>query len=704
MSGYSKHERCSGAGHASVRKRYAPLLLAVALSVTLASSAVNRIARAEAPAESASETRPTYETVVVATPTRTRAREDATAFASVITVDRTPRSAESAAELLSELPGVVVTRLGGLGAQSTLSIRGSTADQVGVFLDGIPLNAALGGGVDLGLVPIGDMGRMEIYRGQSPVAFGAAAMGGVVSITTPEIGVPTASAEVGGGSFGTGYGGFQASGQEGRFGVSLGLHTLQSQGDYSYHFNNGTAFDPSDDTVRTRGNNQLGQLDGVARLQMKLDGGRRVVASFWYLDRDQGLPGNGIREVFDAGLSTRRAIAALRYESQEDLGESSKLSIQLYDVDTEQRLEDPNAEVGLGQQRTRDRTVRMGLMANASKAIGEWAQVSGVLDSRRETFSPQNLLRGSWDGPPAERLMAAAGLEAQVRAAARLSFVPSVRLEAAHDEMLQRDFQGDYSADRPENYFLPNFRFGTIWRATDWLQLRSNIGRYARLPSLRERYGNTGLFLGNPSLRPESGLNTDAGFVLQFVSPIQIRLDTAAFLAWSDDLIQLQRGSYYVRAANLVSARIRGVESSATLAFSRRLHFIGQTTFTDARDTSDIAASRGKQLALRPRWRAYARPELRDIALSGGAGWNWGAYGDLEYTAGNYLDPANLVAMSSRTIWGAGTHLQIASTGFRVRASVRNLSDAQVFDLSGYPLPGRSFWIDLQWSGSETEP
>jgi outer membrane cobalamin receptor len=704
MSGYSKHERRSGAGHAFARNSYAPSLLAIVLPVVLCLSAWGRDARADSPADTAREPQPNYETVVVAEPSRTGSRADTTAFASVITVDRTPRSAESAAELLSELPGVVVTRLGGLGAQSTLSIRGSTADQVGVFLDGIPLNAALGGGVDLGLIPIGDMGRMEIYRGQSPVAFGAAAMGGVVSITTTEIGVPTASVEVGGGSFGTGYGGFQVAGESGRFGVSLGLHTLRSQGDYSYHSDNGTAFDPADDQMRTRSNNELVQTDGVARLQFKLGGRRRLVASFWYLDRDQELPGNGIRTVSEAGLSTRRAIGALRYESPSDLGADSKLSIQAYDVDTEKRFEDRNAEIGLGQQMTRDRTVRIGLIANANKILFEWAHISGVLEGRRETFTPHNLLRGSWDGPPAERLLAAAGLEAQWHAAARLSLVPSVRIEAAHDEMLLRDFQGTYAQDSPENYALPNFRLGTIWRARDWLQLRTNVGRYARLPSLRERFGNTGLFLGNPGLRPETGLNLDAGFVLQFGSPVQLRLDTAAFSAWSEDLIQLERGTYQVRAANLDRALVRGVESSATLAFSRRMHFIGQTTFTDARDTGDIAARRGKQLALRPRWRAYARPELRDLTLVGESGWRWGAYGDLEYTAGNYLDPANLVAMSSRTIWGAGTHLQIATTGFRVRASLRNLSDAQVFDLTGYPLPGRSFWIDLQWTGSETEP
>jgi len=59
------------------------------------------------------------------------------------------------AEALDEQPGLRVTRLGGLGSFSMVSIRGSTADQVLILVDGIPLNAAEGGPVDLSTLPLG---------------------------------------------------------------------------------------------------------------------------------------------------------------------------------------------------------------------------------------------------------------------------------------------------------------------------------------------------------------------------------------------------------------------------------------------------------------------------------------------------------------------------------------------------------------------
>ena len=69
-------------------------------------------------------------------------------------------------DVLAEATGVHVKRLGGLGAFSTISLRGSSADQVEVYLDGVScLNAAFGGGVDLGNLPLAHVGQIEVYRG-----------------------------------------------------------------------------------------------------------------------------------------------------------------------------------------------------------------------------------------------------------------------------------------------------------------------------------------------------------------------------------------------------------------------------------------------------------------------------------------------------------------------------------------------------------
>ena len=59
--------------------------------------------------------------------------------------------------LLNTVSGVTVHRTGGLGAYSTVQIRGCAANQVQIYLDGIPLNTANGGAVDIGKIPLGSL-------------------------------------------------------------------------------------------------------------------------------------------------------------------------------------------------------------------------------------------------------------------------------------------------------------------------------------------------------------------------------------------------------------------------------------------------------------------------------------------------------------------------------------------------------------------
>ena len=48
---------------------------------------------------------------------------------------------------------------------STIRMRGSSPDEVRIYLDGVPLNVASGGAVDISTLPLGDVERVEVYRG-----------------------------------------------------------------------------------------------------------------------------------------------------------------------------------------------------------------------------------------------------------------------------------------------------------------------------------------------------------------------------------------------------------------------------------------------------------------------------------------------------------------------------------------------------------
>jgi iron complex outermembrane receptor protein len=643
---------------------------------------------------------PSYETVVVGAPrVEQTPREDVAASCSVVTQDRTPRAGESVPQLLSEQSGVSVTRLGGMGSTATVSLRGSTSNQVLVYLDGVPLNAATGGGVDLGAIPLGDVGRIEIYRGMSPIGFGASGIGGVVSITSAVPRDSRADVDLGGGSFGTYYGGLRGAWNRGRWHLYGGIHGLSTDGDFPY-VDQTTQNAGDDRQIVRRRNNDLHQVDGTVRAVLDLPGERRLVASVLFFGRDQGLPGLASLASLanpSARLGSLRATGILAYESTRDLGLGSRLRATVYGNDDRSHFQDLDHQIGASSTDAHDRTATLGGTLAWRRPARDWLIFSGVLDARYDRFRPSDALAS---GAPATRLFGAAGLESDLRIERiRADVIASLRVEAAREETSGRDyFDKLLPTSAPTNHFLPIARLSLVKDVTGWLTLRANGGRYARLPSTVELYGNTGYLLGDPTLKPETGFNADAGPLVSWQrGSSKVHWSTAAFASVVSDLIQYQFGGGRARPQNLGRARILGVESEAVLEIGRHARVVAAVTFTDARNTSPDDAQNGRQLPLRPRYRFYARPEWRAIRI--GAQVALGVYGEIDATAGNYYNLDNSHRVPARLLCGLGTYADLPAH-FSVRVSGQNLGNSSISDFAGYPLPGREVYLTLAWSSA----
>jgi outer membrane receptor protein involved in Fe transport len=645
---------------------------------------------------------PLFETVVLAAPIAAETpREDSAASCSVITQDRTPRAAESVPQVLSEQAGAVVTRLGGMGSTATVSLRGSTANQVLIYVDGVPFNTATGGGVDLGAIPIGDVERIEIYRGMSPIGFGASAIGGVVSITTAMPKDNRADVEAGGGSFGTYFGGARASWNRGRFHLYSGLHALTSDGDFPYVNTQGLTLPTSDGKVVRRRNNDLRQFDGTMRTVLDLPGDRRLSTSILFFDRTQGLPFVASLANPTARLGTVRTTGILAYESNQDLGPGGRLRAMAYGNYDLTHFEDLDHQIVASRTDTRDRTYTLGGTLDWRRVTRPWLALSGVFDARFDRFRPSDAVSS---GAPATRLFGATGVESDFwMQPIRFDVIASLRLEAAREETSGRDYFDRFlPTSGPVKHVLPIARLSLVKEVAGWLTLRANGGRYARLPSTIELYGNTGYLLDNPALRPEKGFNADAGPVVSWQRGTnRIRWSTSLFASLVSDLIQYQYLGGRARADNLGSARILGVESEATLEFVRHARVVAAGTFTDARDTSPAEAQNGKQLPLRPRYRFYARPEWRAVQI--GTHVALGFYAELDTTAGNYRNVTNMDRVAARFLIGAGAYAELPGH-FSLRISGQNLGNSPINDFANFPLPGREIYLTIAWSSADNKP
>jgi outer membrane receptor for ferrienterochelin and colicins len=145
--------------------------------------------------------------VIVITPTRgPRMVKDLPTNVNVITREEIAESgALNVGEVLKNRLGIEIRRYGTLGASSYIALRGCSAFQTLVMVDGRSVNSISDGIADLSQFPIDNIERIEVVRGPASALYGANALGGVVNIITREAKDEKVTAEVNvaGGSFGT---------------------------------------------------------------------------------------------------------------------------------------------------------------------------------------------------------------------------------------------------------------------------------------------------------------------------------------------------------------------------------------------------------------------------------------------------------------------------------------------------------------------
>jgi vitamin B12 transporter len=148
-------------------------------------------------------------------------------------IDRS--AALALADLLREVPSLRMNANGGLGAVTSLSLRGAEAGQTLVLLDGVGIGdpAGTSGAVDFGNLLTGNVRRIEVLRGSNAVPYGSDAIGGVINLSTRDPDAPEGLAlrlDGQGGSYGTAGGSVDLGWRQGETRVDAGLAGLRSDG------------------------------------------------------------------------------------------------------------------------------------------------------------------------------------------------------------------------------------------------------------------------------------------------------------------------------------------------------------------------------------------------------------------------------------------------------------------------------------------
>lgn len=630
----------------------------------------------------------------------------------------------SVAELLVGQPGVQVRSSGGLGQFSGAVLRGAAPNQVAVLIDGVPISRGSQAAVDLSLLPIAGLERIEIYRGAPPIELGVDAIGGVINLITRRgKAAPTGWATLGGGSFGRRLATLGYSSERPGLRISASASYQGAVGDFPYYFNEGLRYGKTtlDQLYRRQDGFDQGTID--LRVTVGSDSRGGFVQASGLL-KQQGVAGVGQPGGRDSAPELRTGRALLLAGGQGALaGGRVQLSGDAHALIEQTRFRDLTAvPVGLFTQLSEQTGARLVLRinhparqssaANAARHAGSFIVLA---EGRYERLEQSDLCSAQTSGCPARpapsRVRLLLGLGGELRLwNGRFLVQPGGHLLVAQsDTQAGAPTAGDAASTAAT---FPAPRLAARLQVLPWLLIRTSGGRFVRLPTFLELFGDHAFFRPSLSLRPESAWSAEAGLAAAGTPLPSLGLSLAAhgFYRRIDDLIDVIRDGPTLHARNVGTAQAAGVELEARVRLGEALQAQLNYTFLDARDRSDDPARYDHLLPGRAPHTVFARFDggYKGIRL----------FYELDYAAQLYLDPANLQPRPQRTLHALGLQLEprpFVGGHLRVQLAVevRNLLDTRLVlvtlplapergplpipltDYFDYPLPGRAVYATL---------
>ncbi|HEX6309019.1 MAG TPA: TonB-dependent receptor [Longimicrobiales bacterium] len=616
--------------------------------------------------------------------------------------------AASLAQVMRELP-LVVVRTNSRG-ESQFSLRGSGSDarQVAVLMDGVPLHIGWDDRVDLSVVPAGAATELTLVRGLPSVLHGPNVLGGVVELAVAhERGLVRRSAAVSGEVALDNAGVLALSGSAAApLRTTGGQWTLRAGA--GYRDSPGATLPrgvsepaPAPESRITgetlRSNTDHDQLNGFVTGRYESAGGAWLSLASSAFRAERGIAAELHTQsprfwrypevaravtVVSGGTGDRASPFGGRGDAElsigYDLGRTEIVSYTGSDYETIDDTEESD-----------DRTLTVRALSDQTlPGSGELRLALTYVDTRHD-----ELLSGTARGDYRQRIWSG-GAETVWRIPTGVTPLPVARLSigGAID-----------GADTPESGDKPALgtlhawgaRMGvTAGSAGGTVLFHAGVSRRARFPALRELYsGALGRFEPNPALRPETLEAAEAGFTWR---PESFELQAVGFYRRLEDAIeQMALPDGRRQRVNLGAVRSAGAE------------LLGAVRLGAARISGDLTIQRVR--LLREGAAQRMRPEYQPAFMAGvqtsvplpfgitasadarhvGAQYclNPDGPGELRLDASTRYDAALARAFSARRS-GPASRLEL-------RAAVDNIADSAIHDQCGLPQPGRTLRIQL---------
>lgn len=577
--------------------------------------------------------------LVVSTPLR-RATALVRSTSSVTVIDEEELRKSAAPDLpslLKRYTGVSIIGYGGQGAASNVYLRGMSAGQTLVLVNGIRTASATSGTSSIFNIPLASIERIEIAKGPHSAQYGADAIGGVVNIITKQ-GGQCADGRSTCASITTGvthpWGGYVSGDVRGRSegGVdySIGGSILGTRG---YDFTTPLAWghEPDDD----------GFLQGSLNFSLAKEYGWGRLYADGLFARGRSQYDDTFPFSNEVDTDTFAGKAGARMKHSDSWSSTVELSSSL-DRST-------NFRDGVSGESQFD-TKRYGIFASTEKTF-ETGDARHVVTGGAEAYREQ--VDSTVDFDVTSRDLAAVFGQYSVEYGV-----------LTIDSGLRYDHNQQFGG-------ATTYNIGASFEIVPDLVARASYGTGFRAPTFNDLYYPN---YSNPNLKPEKSRSYELG--VNWRPTERTTLDVAFYQTWLSDAIASNPPAYI--PFNVARAKVTGIEASLSHQFSDRWSAKASIDYRSPKNEDN-----GRYIPYRDRFKAtaglgFAATDSLDLTAR------------LLYGAARYADAANTVKLPDYvTVDFAANYTFDAQSSLKF--SVENLFDEQYSTVTNYRAPGRTF-------------
>jgi outer membrane cobalamin receptor len=558
-------------------------------------------------------------------------------------------------DALKLLPSVNIGQYGGLGQNVSLGIRGSTAGQVLIMVDGVPVNDPQLGGLDLNLISLDNVDRIEVIRGSASSLYGADALGGVVNVITRSSVCDTPLSDI---SYQQGDHGLEKIGGRfsGRLGQHLGLNLMASS--------------TKSDGFRDNSDFQGRHL--ASRLNYALEDWGQLSYSTQIYEGELGVPGMDIMPTSMARQKDRIWNQTIAFQASPAQG--NDMGLILYRNYNRQEYLDPE---WFAEAQHRRWVYGVEIQHSFSSGHIHQLTVGGELQNRRLDSSEngrQEMDRGA------------------VFAQDEMNLRENVRLRLAG----RYDYHENF-----ENQFNPDVTL--TWLAADRVSVFTSLRWSYRAPTFNDLFWPESEYdydfdgqpdyreSGNAHIKPEKAVTFQVGaraYRRGIGGNICVfRREIKDLIQWDD----VDKGYFYGywMPVNKSEAIVQGFEGQATAWPMNRLETALAYTLLEAKDTL-----LDRRLTYQPEHRLCGHLQYGVVLIKS----QLEITGRLEF---EYLSQRCADSWSGKEL-PSNTVIDGRVTGrvldrFQIYLVGKNLRDKKYLLRVGYPLPGRTFFGGISW-------